>query len=92
MSDILKCLQAAGFSLKLSKCYFFQKEVNYLGHVIKPGKLCVVTKTTEAVANFKLPETQTHIKSFLGFCNVYRTFVPNFARISAPLNKLLKTE
>jgi len=72
VSDILKCLQASGFSLKLSKCSFFQKEVNYLGHVIKPGKLCVATKTTEAVAKFKLPETQTHIKSFLGLCNVYR--------------------
>ena len=90
VSQILKCLQNAGFSLKLSKCSFFKNEVDYLGHVVSPGKLAVAQKTTEAVAKFKLPETQTHIKSFLGLCNVYRRFVPNFARVSAPLNSMLK--
>ena len=61
-----------------------------MGHVITPGKLGVAQKTVDAVKYFKLPETQTHIKSFLGLCNVYRRFVPNFARVAKPLNNLLK--
>ena len=88
--NVLNCLKAAGFSLKLSKCSFFKDEVDYLGHVVKPGKLAVAQKTTEAVKNFKPLETVTHVKSFLGLCNVYRRFVPNFARVAAPLNKLTR--
>ena len=90
VSDILHCLKEAGFSLKLAKCSFFKQQVDYLGHVVMPGKLAVAKRTTEAVQNFKVPTTQTHIKSFLGLCNVYRRFVPNFARVAAPLNALLK--
>ena len=90
VQEILQCLEDAGFSLKLKKCDFFKNEVDYLGHVVMPGKLAVAQRTIEAVKHFKLPETQTHIKSFLSLCNVYRRFVCNFARIAAPLNALLK--
>lgn len=90
VSQVLNCLKTVGFSLKLSKCDFFKEEINYLGHTIRPGKLMVAKNTVEAVKNFKPPETQTHIKSFLGLCNFYRRFVPNFTRIASPFNELLK--
>ena len=44
----------------------------------------------EAVKRFKEPATQTELQSFLGLCNVYRRFVPNFARTAAPLNAFLR--
>ena len=90
VSEVLTALRDAGFSLNLRKCDFFKQQVDYLGHVIRPGKLSVAQKTTEAVAGFHPPKTQTHVRSFLGLCNVYRRFVPNFARVAAPLNALLK--
>ena len=33
---------------------------------------------------------QTELRSFLGFCNVYRLFVPNFASTAATFNAFLK--
>ena len=88
----MKALQEAGFSLKLKKCDFLKNKVYYLGHVVRPGKLAFAQKTTKAVEEFRLPENQTHIKSFLEICNIYRRFVTNFARIAAPLSALLKRD
>ncbi len=39
LDHILGLLRAAGVSLKLKKCDFFTLSVNYLGHVIRPGRI-----------------------------------------------------
>lgn len=33
---VIKPLTEAGLKLKPSKCFFFRKEVEYLGHIIRP--------------------------------------------------------
>jgi Reverse transcriptase (RNA-dependent DNA polymerase) len=41
LDKVLSLLRDAGVSLRLDKCHFFRRRVNYLGHVIEPGKLSV---------------------------------------------------
>lgn len=83
-------LRRAGVSLKPTKCQFSASRVYYLGHVIHPGKLELASKNTEALKVFKARANETEVWSFLGLCNVYGRFVPNFARIATPLNAVLK--
>ena len=89
VAKVLGILKAAGLSMNMRKCKFFSKTVDYLGHVIRPGHLAVAEKNTAAVRGATYPRTQTELRSFLGTCNVYRRFVPNFAHVAAPLNQLL---
>ena len=88
VEEVLQVLRDSGFSPKLKKCNFFAQSADYLGHVIRPGTLEVATKNTQAVERFDEFRTQTELRSFLGLCNVYRRFFPNFARTAAPLNAL----
>lgn len=81
-----------GHDSKAQKCYFLQQRVDYLGHIVSPGKLEVASKTVEAVQKVRPSHDVSSVRSFLGICNVYRRFMPNFARIEVTLTKNLKKE
>ncbi|CAI7764841.1 unnamed protein product [Closterium sp. NIES-53] len=44
----------------------------------------------EAVKKWKVPENMKELQQFLGFTNYYNRFVPQYAKIAAPLTDLLK--
>lgn len=90
---VLTLLRAAGMSLKMKKCFFLQRRVEYLGHVVSPGKLAVASKTVDTIQKMKPPRTVTELRSFLGLGNYFRKYVKDYAKITEPLNrKLRKTE
>ena len=46
----------------------------------------------EAIQNWPIPKTVTHVQSFLGFTNYYRKFMFRYAQIAKPLNELTSGE
>lgn len=65
-------------------------KIDYLGHVISPGWLEAAPKEMNAIKKLKEPKNTTELRSFLGIFNIFSHFVPNFARISVPLNMKLR--
>jgi len=88
LHEVLLLLEKAGVSLGTSKCHLFQQEVEYLGHVFRPGQLLVNQKNIKSMAQALPPRNQTECKSFLGMCNVYRRVIKDYAHIAKPLTKL----
>lgn len=90
VDEILSTLADAGVTLKINKCHFFQRQVEYLGHMVKPGQLEIDRTNVELLHQAQPPTNKTQLRSFLGLCNVYRRFIDDFAKLAHPLNKLLK--
>jgi len=89
---VLHRLREAGVTLNLEKCTWFSDEVEYIGHIDRPGQLHVHNKNFDSLKHAKFRTTKTHLKSFLGMCNVYRRFVKGFAKRAKPLNALIRAE
>ena len=89
---VLSRLREAGVTLNLEKCTWFSDEVEYPGHIVRPGQLHVHNMNVEALMHASFPTTKTQPKSFLGMCHVYRSFVKDFAKRAKPLNEMTRAE
>ena len=63
---ILKVLREKKLYAKFSKCEFWLREVQFLGHVVSSEGIKVDPSKIEAVSKWEQPKTPTEIKSFLG--------------------------
>jgi len=72
---VLTRLREAGVTLNLEKCTWFFDEVEYLGHIFRPGQLHVHNKNVDALKHASFPTTKTQLKCVLGMCSVYRRFL-----------------
>ena len=86
----LQILREHRLYAKVSKCAFFRHEVDYLGHVVTAVGIHPGPMKVQAVRDWKTPETVHDIWSFLGLAGYYKRFIPQFARIAAPLTELTK--
>jgi len=82
----------AGVTLNFEKCTWFSDEVEYLGHIFRPGPLHVRNKNVDALKHASLPSTKTRLKSILGMCNVYGRFVKHSANRAKPLSAMTRAE
>ena len=77
-------------TVKPSKCYMGYGSVEFLGHSIEKGLLLTQVDKTEKISEAPIPFTKTQVRSFLGLTGYYQKFIPNYARLTAPLSDLTK--
>ncbi|GJU81282.1 putative reverse transcriptase domain-containing protein [Tanacetum coccineum] len=88
LKTILDLLEKEKLYAKFSKCEFWLKEVQFLGHVVNRDGIHVDPSKVEFVKNWKTPESSTKIHSFLRFASYYQRFIENFSKITKPLTLL----
>ena len=85
--DVL--LEEQSLKFKPSKCLFFMREINYLGHVVSEKRISCDPQKTEAIDSWPTPTSEKELRTFLGLAGFYRCTVPRFSKIAAALNALL---
>ncbi len=90
ISQVLQILQDNSLTAKLTKCDFFAKEVEFLGHVVSARGISMEPTKTTAITEWPLPQDIHELRSFIGLANYYRRYVENYAGICLPLFSLFK--
>jgi hypothetical protein len=76
--------------VKRSKCFFAQRRIAYLGHVISEEGVSTDLVKVEAIQQWPVPVNVKQLRRFLGLARYYQKFVKNFGIIAKPLTELLK--
>ncbi|KAI3780239.1 hypothetical protein L2E82_10210 [Cichorium intybus] len=84
----LETLRAEKLYEKFSKCEFWLRKVDFLGHVVCKEGIHVDPSKIKAIKNWEAPRTPTEIRQFLGLAGYYRRFIQNFSKIAKPLTTL----
>ncbi|GKF23094.1 putative reverse transcriptase domain-containing protein, partial [Tanacetum coccineum] len=85
---ILELLKKEKLYAKFSKCDFWIRIVQFLGHLIDNQGLHVDLAKIEAVKNWTSPTTPIEIRQFLGLAGYYRRFIKDFSKIAKSLTEI----
>ena len=88
IKTVFEKLYHAKLSMKLSKCHFFAKEIQYLGHILGIEGIRPVPAKTEAIKAMHPPVNPKQVRAFLRLVGYYR----NFAKIAKPLTMLTRMD
>ena len=89
LANVFRQLELHGLKLKGSKCEFFQRQVNYLGHDVSDAGIHTDPDKIAVLKEWKPPTNVKKLRSFLAFAGYYRRFVCNYSSIVKPLSALL---
>ena len=92
LATVLRLLREHRLYAKLSKCAFFQREIDFLGHTVHANGLRIEHSKLCVVQEWPQPKNVHELRSFLGFANFFRRFVRHFAHKAAPLHELTKKD
>uniref|UniRef100_A0A0A9YZ15 RNA-directed DNA polymerase n=1 Tax=Lygus hesperus TaxID=30085 RepID=A0A0A9YZ15_LYGHE len=92
LDHVLAVLTQAGVSLNHTKCHFVVTHVEFLGYNVQNGELRPNTLKIDALVALPPPSTVTSLRQFLGLASYFRSFIPKFSEIAAPLYRLLSSK
>jgi hypothetical protein len=89
VDTVLQRLNEHGIVVNPKKCVFGVEELDFLGVRITRNGITPLPEKVKAIQDFKFPETSKQLQRFLGMVNYYRRWLPNAAKVQAPLYSLL---
>ena len=87
---IFEKFRNADLKLKISKCQFWKKEIEYLGHLVSKEGIKVMLDKINTVLRIKPPSNVKEVKSALGIMGYVTSFIPMYSKVVQHINKLTR--
>src|SRR5699024_4412331 len=88
--EVMSILKEENLTIKMSKCDFFPESIEFLGHIIGYKGMRPHPRKLEAINKLQPPTDVPGVRSILGLFGYLRDYVPNYAKVTEPLTRLLK--
>jgi hypothetical protein len=88
VKKMLQRLRDADLQVDIDKCEFFVHEIKYLDLIVDRDEIKMNSEKIETILQWATSQIFKQIQEFLDFCNFYRRFIKNFAKIVKSLIKL----
>ena len=75
IKQVFEKLRSAKLLMKLSKCHFFSKEIQYLGCILNTKGISPLPSETQAIQKMHPPMTLKQVHAFQGLVGYYRKFI-----------------
>ena len=92
MQRVLERLQEHKLYLKLEKCEFKWKQIEYLGVIVLEGQVEMDPVKVSGVAEWPVSWNKKKVQSFVGFINFYQRFIKDFSHHACALFDLTKKD
>ena len=90
LNEVLNSLKNKGIKVNFNKCKFLCDNVEYLGHTFDSKGVHPNYSKVKSILEAPEPQKLKQLQTFLGLCNNYSRFIPNYAKSMAPLYFLLQ--
>ena len=85
VNQVLAILNKHKFQLNPQKCEVFCTSISYLGHTINHDGVRPLQERIEKILSIPQPVSLAEANAFIGGIGWYRKFIPDYARIAAPI-------
>ena len=89
LSLVFERLRVYGLTCTVDKCYFGLTNLEFLGYQITEGENQPKSEHVSAILKASVPQNRRDLRKFFGPCGWLREYIPDYARIAAPLTALL---
>ena len=90
LKEVFERIRKAGLKLRIDKCYFCEREIEFLGYVVGRDGIKTSKKIIEKVEQYPRPTNLTETRGFIGLASYYRRFIKDFSKIAKPMTELFQ--
>ena len=86
LKKLFQMHREAGICVTAKKSFLLQREADYLGYRVSSEGIHMKQDMVQKVLEWPTPTTVKELASFLGFASYYRSFIPQFAALTAEMS------